>query len=293
MTYELKSEQFTGPLEKLLELIEARQMDITQISLAQVTDDFLKYLKTLTDAEQTQTDAEQTQNGAEQERTDAEGFSMGQGSFRVVPRMDLRMVADFIAVASRLILIKSKYLLPDLTLTEEEETGMKDLERRLKIYQELKPALKTLAKLWSGGDKEFSRGYFMVGGFGSGSPSQVSHGEIREGKGGSGFFYPGKKLGLDLLLGAMRDIFKDLENMELETKVIKEKIITIGEKMKEIVRRMQKEVELNLNALSGDKSRANIIITFLAILHLAREQLILLEQNSAFSDIMITKKRSE
>jgi segregation and condensation protein A len=242
MPYELKSEKFTGPLEKLLELIEARRMEITQVNLAQVTDDFLKYLKTLSGGE-----------------------------------MDMRLVADFIAVASRLILIKSKYLLPDLTLTEEEEMGMKDLERRLKIYQELKPTLKILAKLWSGGQKEFSRTYFALGGLGTG-------------EGGSGFFYPGKKLELGVLFGAMRDIFKDLENFQLETKIIKEKIVTIEEKMKEVMERMQKQAELSLSALSGDKSRIDIIITFLAILHLARERLILLEQNSAFSDIIIKKQ---
>jgi segregation and condensation protein A len=240
--YELKLEKFSGPLEKLLELIEARQMEITQISLAQVTDDFLKYLRTLSEE-----------------------------------KMDMRLVADFISVASRLILIKSKHLLPDLALTEEEETGMKELERRLKIYQELKPALKILAKLWSGGEKELSRSYFMLGGLGTG-------------EGGSGFFYPGEQLEVGGLFEAVKDIFKDLENFQLETKVVKEKIITIEEKMREIINRMQKEAESSLRALSGDKSRAERVITFLAILHLAHEQLVLLEQKTAFSDIIIRKQ---
>ncbi len=73
MPYELKLEKFSGPLEKLLELIEERKLAVSEVSLAQVTDDFLKYLKTLTDA-----------------------------------HADLRMIADFIVTASRLILIKSK-----------------------------------------------------------------------------------------------------------------------------------------------------------------------------------------
>ena len=42
--YELRLENFTGPLEKLLELIEEKQLEITQVSLAAVTEDFLKYL---------------------------------------------------------------------------------------------------------------------------------------------------------------------------------------------------------------------------------------------------------
>ena len=239
--YELKLEKFNGPLEKLLELIEARQMEITQISLAQVTDDFLKYLKTLS----------------------------GE-------KVDMRLIADFVAVASRLILIKSKYLLPDLTLTEEEESGMQDLERRLKIYQELKPTLKILAKLWGGGQKEFSRAYFMLGGLGTGV-------------GGSGFFYPGEKLEIVGLLESLKNIFKDLDDFHVETKVIREKIVTIEEKMQEVIGRIQKVTESSLKNLSSAKSRSELIITFLAILHLAREQLISLEQNEAFSDIVIRK----
>lgn len=244
MSYELKLEKFSGPLEKLLELIEARQLEITQISMAQVTDDFLKYLKTLSSA-----------------------------------KADLRLVADFIAVASRLVLIKSKHLLPDLDLTEDEEAGMNDLERRLKIYKELKPTLKVLAQLWKSGRREFSRPYFLIGGIGAA-------------EGGSGFFYPGKKLGPEELLSAMRNIMDAIETFEINTKTIREKIITIEEKMQEVINRLQGEGRASFKNMSGMKSRSEIIVIFLAILHLAREQLIFLEQSEGFSDIIVRRQMS-
>lgn len=241
MTYELKLEKFSGPLEKLLELIEAKQLEITEISLAGVTDDFLRYLKTLADA-----------------------------------KVDLRLVADFIAVASRLILIKSKSLLPDLTLTGEEEAEIRDLEKRLKIYQELKPALKILAQLWRSAGREFSRTYFLVRGLGISG-------------GGPMFFYPGETLETKALSETIHKLFNTFGDLELETKTIREKVITLEEKTREIVNRLAKEGESSFKNLASAKSRSEVIVIFLAILHMAREQLILLEQSAHFSDIIIKK----
>ena len=78
------------------------------------------------------------------------------------------MLADFISVASKLIFLKSKYLLPGLSLTEEEETDIKDLEARLQHYQALKPAIKHLHELWRESHRSYSRPYFL--GRGAGLP---------------------------------------------------------------------------------------------------------------------------
>jgi segregation and condensation protein A len=127
MNYELKLEQYSGPLEKLLELIEERKLEVTEISLGQVTEDFLRHLNDL-----------KAKTGALQEGDPVEHSV----------RAHLRLLVDFIIVASRLILIKSKSLLPGLELSGEEEADIKDLERRLFIYKELKPAMRLIASLW-------------------------------------------------------------------------------------------------------------------------------------------------
>ena len=149
--YQLELENFKGPLDKLLELIEAEKMDVSEVSMAKVTDSFLKYLETV------------------------KGGNVIEETFRG----DLRVLADFISVASRLIFLKSKYLLPGFALTEEEEADIKDLEERLKRYQDLKPALKHLNALWSERHTSYSRPYFLGRGGGGLAAGQT-------------IFYPGK-----------------------------------------------------------------------------------------------------
>lgn len=251
-------QKFQGPIEKLLELIEARQLDINEISLAEVTDDFLKYLQALTDTEKTLTNAENK-----------------TPSIGVIPRdvsESLRLVADFIVIASRLIFIKSKSLLPDLNLTPEEEADIKDLEKRLKFYREFKPAMKIIDKLWKSGSREFGRPYFM------GLTDNLN------------VFYPGRNLDAKSLTASLAQILEGLQKVVMENQTIKENIISIEEKIKEVIGGLKELGETTLSGLSGDKSRSEIIVIFLAVLHLAWEQKIFLEQKSHFSDIMIRSK---
>jgi segregation and condensation protein A len=248
--YELKTGNFSGPLEKLLELIEAREMDVGEVSMAQVTDDFLKYL-------------EQFKAAATE----------GDAAFA----FDLHILADFISVASKLIFLKSKYLLPGLALTEEEEADIKDLEGRLRTYQELKPALKHIARLWHESHKSYSRPYFL--GRGSGLAA------------GQTIFYPGTNVEVHNLAESLGKIFETIKTYELETETIKEKIVTLEEKISEVMGRIQKEGDMHFRHLSGAASRGDMIISFLAILHLAREQIVLLEQMENFSDIMVRQQK--
>lgn len=97
-SYKVKSGQFEGPLEVLLNLIEKRKLFINEISLAEITDDYIRYIQNLQDKK-------------------------------------IEHYANFIAVAATLILIKSRSLLPNLALTTEEETQIDDLEARLRLYK--------------------------------------------------------------------------------------------------------------------------------------------------------------
>lgn len=234
MAYELKTEKFQGPLEKLLELIEDKKLQVSEISLAQVTDDFLKYLGQAKD-------------------------------------IDFSMLADFISVASKLILIKSKSLLPDLELSEEEELDIRDLEKRLAIYQEFRSAKKHIEELWNSKNRSHARQFF-------GGLESVK------------VFYPGKKVGTDSLASAINAIFETVKRLSVETETIREKIISLEEKIKEVVARVQERGGTSLSRLSESKNKAEIIVIFLAILHLAREQLVRLEQSENFSDIMVKSR---
>ncbi len=136
--------------------------------------------------------------------------------------------------------------------------------------------MKALATLWRKKNAEFSRPYFLARGF----APDVSQAHI---------FYPGNELSIEMLAGALQNVFESIQTYQLETQTIKEKIVTIEEKMQEIVARLGLEKETNFARLSGSKSRTEIILIFLAVLHLARERLIFLEQTEQFAEIKIVK----
>lgn len=96
--YTVKTAQFEGPFSLLLSLVEDRKLFINDLSLSQVTEDYLNYVKNLNDLHPNQ-------------------------------------ISNFIVVAATLILIKSKSLLPNLNLTSEEESDISSLENRLKLYE--------------------------------------------------------------------------------------------------------------------------------------------------------------
>lgn len=236
-------------MDKLLELIEERKLDINELSLAAVTDDFLKHLNTLR-------------------------REMLAGGKNRPPEEDMRLLADFIVVASRLILAKSKSLLPELSLTSEEEKDIKDLEARLAMYQKLKGAMRHVHAEWRSERFSVSRPYFM---------------HLQS---GASVFYPGGGLNQALVLTAISSVYESLQKFVLETKTIGETIISLEETMQGIIRRMEAATETTLQNLAGG-SKSELVAAFLAVLHLAREQLVFLEQQSAFSDIIVRKKEEK
>jgi segregation and condensation protein A len=98
LAFSFKSNVFEGPLELLIELVEKRKLLINDISLASVTDEYIKQVSEM------------------QEKS-------------------LPHTAQFVQLAATLLLIKSKSLLPVLELTKEEEVMIDDLEDRLRQYQ--------------------------------------------------------------------------------------------------------------------------------------------------------------
>lgn len=237
MKYEIKLDQFTGPLDKLLELIEERKMEITVVNLAGITNDFLKYLQSL---------SEETTHPS--------------------------IIADFIIVASKLLLIKSKALLPSLELTQEEEKDIQDLELRLKIYKEFKEASLNVKKLWE--NKKYCYGKELF----SDLPP---------------IFYPPKNLETKDLVGPIEKMIAELKALIPEKKTVKRTVITIREKMEELLNRFKQKAESSFKNVIESKSKIEVIVFFLAVLHLIRDRLITSTQGDQFSDIIIKQKPKE
>jgi len=226
--YELDIADFKGPLEKLLELIEEKELEITRLNLAEVTGDFLVYIEKL------------------------EG------------RIDHKEVADFVVVAAKLILIKSHALLPHLSLSEEEEKDMAELEARLKLYKELREGEKAIDGLW-GQYVSYGRpflnniplGFYLSQ---SVKPKEL-HGYIKE-----------------LALGLM-----DLQKLE-EGEV---KMVSLEEKIKELVGWIGARVQSSFGEMSKGKEKPEVVVMFLALLHLLKDTEIGVEQEALFGEIKI------
>ncbi|MBI2406480.1 MAG: segregation/condensation protein A [Candidatus Harrisonbacteria bacterium] len=229
--FEIKTEQFTGPLNKLLELIETRRLEVTAIALAEVTEDFLAYIKSL-------------------------------------QRVGSDILADFIVVASRLVLIKSKALLPDLPLTADEEEQIHDLESRLVIYREFRAAGAAVTRAFKEVPQSFSR--------------ELLRGAPR-------IFYPSPSLTTFVLHDAMQKLFSALEAfLPKDERYVSRALVTIEEKMRELMERFARASTHSFRTLAAKQSRSDVIALFLAILHLMRQKNIAAEQKTPFDDIMIT-----
>jgi segregation and condensation protein A len=233
MDYQLTLEHYQGPLDKLLELIEERKLEVSRVSLAEVTADFVKYLEKLEEH-----------------------------------RASSVIIADFLVIASRLVLIKSKELLPLLAFDEEEEEEIRSFEWGLKVYQELKKTHRFIREKWSEMPQMASR-EFMAG-------TTV-------------FFFPPRDLKPSDLKAAMEKLTQTLESFFKPTATIKNKIVELKTKIEEILNKIAKQ-PTNLRELSKNKPKGEIVVLFLAILHLIKDQLIQAEQHSHFSDIKVAKK---
>ena len=262
--YELKLEQFSGPIEKLFELIELKKMEITELNLAEVTADFLQYIKTLTDADYTQTNTDETQTNVDHIQTNTEN------SVCISPCLvcvSPRLLADFVAIAAALLLIKSKALLPDLKLSNEDEQNIKDLEGRLRRYAEFKPAIALFKKIYE--QKEFSVSRPLFYNF-------------------QPVFYPAPNADAESLKNIVAAIFNELNKLTIESQTIESSLIKLEEKIEEIAKKIEEGIG-NFSEIIKAKSRAEIIVLFLALLHLLREQLIKVEQKNGFDDMIINK----
>lgn len=231
MTYKIKLEQFEGPLDLLLQLIEENELDITQVSLAQVTDQYIEYLNQL-------------------------------------EYLNPDILADFLVIAAKLLLIKSKSLLPYLTMDEEDEG--EELEKQLKIYKEFLEASKVVNQMIQ--KKKFS--YVR-------EKMPVSDIPV---------FNPPKNLTKDKLNKIFCEIIADIKPLVAPPKKKMTKVVSISEKINQIKNTILNKASLDFGELiKNSKDKTEVIVSFLALLELVKQKTIAVNQKDKFSDIKIIK----
>lgn len=232
-TYQVKLPLFEGPLDLLLHLIERQELDITKISLAQVTDQYLEYISRL-------------------------------------EKLHLEILADFLVVAAKLLLIKSQVLLPRPEAqppdVDEEDPG-EALARQLREYKQFKTVAQYLKDRMASGARTFVRIAPPPK-----LPRQVDLSDVA----------------LDDLLAAWCQTLLAQPKDETLPASATEPIITIGDRMALLRRRLARERSITFsNLLAEAHSRLEVIVTFIALLEMFRSREITLRQETLFGEIYI------
>ena len=235
--YKYKLEKFEGPLDLLLHLIKEAKVDIKDIFVSEITEQFLEYIKDLSE-------------------------------------YPAEVISDFIDMASTLLQIKSKKLLPvPPKVEEEEEDPEQKLIRQLEEYKLFKEeseklkALEDTGKFYKAPDK-------MVG----------------------NFRYELKDLSLDALLDAFANIMHkiDIKAEEVAPKEIKKDRFTVAQKIAEIKDRLLEGGNCKFSSLvEGSYTKSEVINTFLALLELLKLQEIKVVQLESCGEISIEKHNKD
>lgn len=235
--YTVKTHVFEGPLDLLLDLVSKRKLFVNDVSLAQVTDDFISYIEA------------------------HDEFPIGES-------------AEFILVASTLMLIKSRSLLPMLELSTEEEESIHDLEDRLVLYSKVKDLSAVLKSL-------FGRKIIF---------------EKTPSKSPAVVFSPDSKTDTANLLLALERVIESLPKKESLSKVTVRKVISLEEMIEKLAERISKASKFNFSDFHASKGplthekKVSIIVGFLAMLELVKRGAIRVTQESGTGEIEIEKE---
>lgn len=225
--------QFEGPLDLLLSLIEEQKLDITQIALAQVTEQFLEYIRKL-------------------------------------EQLDPTTLADYLSIAAKLLVIKSKAILPTLEVEEaEEDDPGQDLTEKLLLYKQFKEIAGHFKKLDSRQQQSFVRTLVFS--------ERVS-------------FLPDPSINPGVMHQAILKVANSLKELDNLPKAKIKEAISIQEKIGELQNKLSLQIETKLSqVLATAKNKSEVIITFLALLELIKQRIFTVDQEALFTDIVIKK----
>lgn len=225
----LQLEQFSGPLDLLLSLIQDEKLDITEIALSGVTEQYLAYLEK-------------------------------------IDEKDPNELADFLVVATRLLLLKSRALLPQLAMTEDEGPS---LEAQLRLYKVFVDASKKMNRLWLAP----ARGVWRV------EPPRKADA-----------FVPPANVTLARLHGVMVQLVHRLRPPKALPHTTIDRSISIKEKIETIRSLLARARHVSFHeVISQSQNRTEIIISFMALLELMKLRAVALTQEEHFGDIIVER----
>lgn len=242
-SYTIKTVGFEGPFGLLLTLIEKRKLHINDVSLSTVTEDYLNYMNKLG------------------------GLHYSE-------------ISSFIVVASTLLLIKSKSLLPNLDLTKEEEGDIKNLEERLRQYE-------LFTKL--GGNVKNNFGQKIIFAPLERKPARCGGNSVL-------IFLPDEQITKDSMMAFARNVLGAMPQKVFLPKIEVKKVISLEEMIDKLTDRIQNSLKMNFKDFAGNgktvtrEEKVLVIVGFLAMLELVRQGIMNVIQETDGGDIIMEKQ---
>ena len=239
--YELRLDNFEGPLDLLCYLIDKNKMDIYKVSISDISEQYIQYLKKQKE-------------------------------------LNLEIASEFLVMASTLLLVKSKGLLPK-EVEDEEELTEEELLRRIieyKKYKEISKQFKERIVVYS---KRFYK-----------SPDKIE--------------LPKQELEKEYTKEDIIQKYKALieknekkknENAKNIEKIAVYDTYSVSDKVKDIFRELVRKPKFVFNKLFSlqEKPKAEVVTAFSGVLELSRRNKITAEQQEMFGDIVISKRKKE
>lgn len=236
--YKVKLEVFEGPLDLLLYLIKKEEVDIYDIPIERITNQYMEYLS-------------------------------------LMKLLNLEVAGEFLVMAATLMYIKSRMLLPaDQQVTDAEgdegEDPRWELIRQLVEYKKFKDAALHLGKR----EEEQSNIFYRQ----SPDPGVEADAEV-----------PLAEVGIFDLINAFNQVLKRASDREDFREIVEEKF-TVSDKIEEILYTTRERPQVVFSELFAQaSSRAEVVVTFLALLELIRLKRLRVQQQQAFEEIHIIR----
>ena len=237
--YAIKIDNFEGPIDLLLYLIEKNKMKIEEINLTEITDQYIEYLNEM-------------------------------------EKMNLEIASEFLVMASTLLYLKSKNLLPKQEEAEEELTE-EELIKRIIEYKKYKTISQVFKENYAENSKRIFKSQEDVK-----LPKQVLEEKY------SNEVIP--EIYKKLLEKTSVRINKNAKNIE---KIALVENYTVGDKVKEMFRVLIKQKKFIFNKLFSLKSRdkQEVVTAFSGLLELSRRDKVETKQEELFGDIYVEKRK--
>ncbi len=238
--YEIKIDNFEGPLDLLCHLIEKNKLDIFEVKISDITDQYIDYINQM-------------------------------------EKMNLEVTSEFLIMASTLLYLKSKTLLPKETEDEEELTEEQLLQRIIdyKKYKEISKRLKENYEI-------FSKRIFKL-------PEIIELPKQQLERNYGKNIIP--KLYAEVINKNKVRINKNAKNIQ---KIAITETFTVGSKVKDMYRELIRNKKFVFNRLFSIKkhNKNEVVTAFSGLLEMSRRSKVLTQQEELFGDITVTKNNA-